>query len=114
MVKNNIHVWRYSGTSRREEVVINRLRIQHTYLTHSFLIPKREPPVCQTCGVKLTVMRIITESRKYEEKGIRTTYSIVRREYHISEQVCQPLGPDHQTCINLILFLKSTNHYGHL
>jgi len=65
---------------------------------------KREPPLCETYGVKITVMHI-TECREYEEK---------RREYNISKQVCQALEPDHQTCNKLISFLKTTNHYDHL
>ena len=41
----------YSGcTNRKDEVIINRLRIDHTRLTHSFTMENRpHPPLCDQC-----------------------------------------------------------------
>src|SRR5207253_2990668 len=36
--------------SRREEVVIARLRVGHTYLTHSYLLCGQVRPDCPMCG----------------------------------------------------------------
>jgi hypothetical protein len=36
-------------------VVILRLRLGHTYLTHGYLLRKELAPVCDTCHVPLTV-----------------------------------------------------------
>ena len=55
----------YSGcTNRKDEVIINRLRIGHTRLTHSFRMENRpHPPLCDQCegDHKLTVKHILIE-----------------------------------------------------
>ncbi|CAI6364210.1 unnamed protein product [Macrosiphum euphorbiae] len=61
-----------------------------------------EPPLCDTCRVPLTVKHIITECHKYNQ---------YRDQFHISEQICQALGPNPQDTNNLILFLKKSELY---
>ena len=55
----------YSGcTNRKDEVIINRLRIGHTRLTHLFRMENRpHPPLCDQCegGHELTVKHILIE-----------------------------------------------------
>ena len=55
----------YSGcTNRKDEVIINRLWIGHTRLTHSFRMENRShPPLCDQCGGdhELTVKHILIE-----------------------------------------------------
>ena len=47
--------------SRRDAVVINRLRIGHTRLTHLHLLTGEDLPTCQFCSVPLTVNHILLE-----------------------------------------------------
>ncbi|XP_025416330.1 uncharacterized protein LOC112687685 [Sipha flava] len=101
-IKNNTNLWTNSGLSRKDETTINRLRIGHTHLTHSYLMSNDEPPSCDTCRVPLTVKHIITECHKYNQ---------YRDQFHISEQICQALGPNPQDTNNLILFLKKSELY---
>ena len=55
----------YSGcTNRKDEVIINRFRIGHTRLTHSFRMENRpHPPLCDHCegDHELTVKHILIE-----------------------------------------------------
>ena len=55
----------YSGcTNRKDEVIINRLRMGHTRLTHSFRMENRpHPPLCDQCegDHELTVKHIWIE-----------------------------------------------------
>ena len=55
----------YSGcTNRKDEVIINCLRISHTHLTHSFRMENRHhPPLCDQCGGdhELIVKHILIE-----------------------------------------------------
>ena len=44
--------------SRSDSVLLNRLRIGHTRLTHSFLLSGDELPECGTCQCPLTVKHI--------------------------------------------------------
>ena len=46
---------------RKENTVLNRLHIGHSYLTHSFILRKEEAPVCVACDVVLTVKHILIE-----------------------------------------------------
>ena len=47
--------------SRRDTVLLNRLRIGHTRLTHSFLLSGDDLPECGTCQYPLTVKHILVE-----------------------------------------------------
>ena len=41
--------------TRKENTVINRLQIGHSYLTHIFILRKEEAPVCVACDAVITV-----------------------------------------------------------
>ena len=51
-----------SSLSRWDEVVINRLRIGHTWCTHSYLLSGADQPECTTCQCPpLTVKHVLVE-----------------------------------------------------
>ncbi|VVC45575.1 Hypothetical protein CINCED_3A021348 [Cinara cedri] len=52
--------------STRQEVVITRFKIGHSFLTHSHLISKDPPPTCNECLIDLTVQHIIQDCTKYQ------------------------------------------------
>ena len=43
-----------------------RLRISHTYLTHSYLLKGGEAPQCVSCNAPLTVEHILTDCTDLE------------------------------------------------
>ena len=47
--------------SRRDTVLLNRFRIGHTRLTHSYLLSGDDLPECGTCQCPLTVKHILVE-----------------------------------------------------
>ena len=47
--------------SRMEQVIISRLRIGHTRLTHSFILEQEQPPQCLTCQTPYTIKHILME-----------------------------------------------------
>jgi rhodanese-related sulfurtransferase len=53
--------------SRREELILNRLRIGHTYFTHSFIRKGEPPPQCVSCNCVFTVKHILLECSEYAE-----------------------------------------------
>lgn len=53
--------------NRRENVILTRLRIGHTQLTHSYLLEKTDPPKCQKCNQVLTVKHIIADCIGYDD-----------------------------------------------
>ena len=60
--------------TRKEDTVLNRLYIGHSYFTHSFLLKKEESPVCVACNTTITVKHI--SRKKYFEE--RSLYSLFR------------------------------------
>ena len=48
-------------TNRREEIVLARLRIGHSYFTHSYLLKGEEQPQCIPCNAPLTVKHLLVD-----------------------------------------------------
>ena len=46
-------------TNRKEETVMARLHIGHSFLTHSFLLKGEELPVCIGCDKRLIIEHIL-------------------------------------------------------
>ena len=47
------------SNTRKEDTVLNRLHISHSYLTHSFVLRKEEALVCVACNAAVTVKHIL-------------------------------------------------------
>jgi len=59
-VQPHLGEWKGANrSSRLEEVVLARLRIGHTRLTHSYLLKGEPAPICDLCGASLTVEHIL-------------------------------------------------------
>ena len=64
LISNNFHesLPRLSGkllSFCKENTVLTRLHIGHSYLTHSFILRKEEAPVCVACNTVLTIKHYI-------------------------------------------------------
>ena len=57
---------------RKDKVVLCRVRIGHTYLTHSYILWKDPPPQCEQCPFILTICHILVECNHFarERKNI--------------------------------------------
>ena len=53
--------------NRKEETVMARLHIGHSFLTHSFLLKGEEPPMCIGCDKHLTTEHILLTCSDYIE-----------------------------------------------
>ena len=51
--------------TRRGDVVLTRMRIGHTHLTHGYLMSKDHPPMCDLCNVQLSISHIFSVCHKY-------------------------------------------------
>ena len=49
------YVWRSCG----DEIIIHRLWIGHTFLTHEHLLKKESPPQCSACQTQLAVEHVV-------------------------------------------------------
>ena len=67
-IKATTKPWQSSSQkNRRQEVVLTRLRIGHSNITHGHLMctPHNPPPECDTCRVQVTIKHILAECTKY-------------------------------------------------
>jgi len=55
--------------------LLNRLRIAHSHLTHSYLLCGDDPPTCQSCGIPFTVKHTLVECTNLRD--IREKYFTV-------------------------------------
>ena len=46
---------------RKEEVVLSRLRIGHTYFFHSYILRREDPPECTTCQAIYSVRHVVID-----------------------------------------------------
>ncbi|KAJ8043407.1 hypothetical protein HOLleu_10473 [Holothuria leucospilota] len=60
---------------RRDDLVLTRARIGHTYLTHSYLLHGDERPYCIPCDCAVTVSHILVDCCEYSH--IRQKYYTV-------------------------------------
>ena len=68
-IKPNVGMCQSSlQNERRTEVVLSRLRIGHTFLTHSFLMstPHDNIPRCSTCQTTLTIKHLFEDCRAFQ------------------------------------------------
>ena len=69
--------------ARKENTVLNRLHIGHSYLTNSFILRTEQAPVCVACNAVITVKHILIEcadlleirKKHFEERSL---YSLFR------------------------------------
>ena len=58
--------------SGREELVLARLRIGHSHLTHAYLLKREDQPECITCDCAFTIKHILIDC--FEFGDIRPQY----------------------------------------
>ena len=88
---NSSHPWKYSDMARSREVILCRLRIGHTRLTHGFLMNRDPQPFCEDCLVPLTVKYFMIECPSLSDK--RDQHFLNCRDSNGSYSLSNILGP---------------------
>ena len=71
-IRDNTHPWpSWSQYGRKTSIILTRLRIGHTLLTHGFLMDQSHLPYCNDCLVPLTAMHFMAECPSYSEVRLR-------------------------------------------
>lgn len=109
-VKDNVKLWPSSSVpNRKYEVILTRLRIGHTLLTHGHLMEGRPRSFCDDCLVPLTIEHILVECPSYQEERARLVGpAMIRRNITIKDFLAEPqVGSFNIT--GLMTFLRNTN-----
>ncbi|XP_055939426.1 uncharacterized protein LOC129969045 [Argiope bruennichi] len=85
-VKPFIDLW-CSSLNRRCDVILTRLRIGHSRITHKYILLKQPPPACSRCGDSLTIRHILIECQ---------TLDSLRLKYFNTVVPCLPLLIGHE------------------
>ena len=108
-IKTKIGSWASSSRKNRlEEKALAKLRIGHTFLTHSFIFKHEEKPLCRPCNTQLTVKHILLYCRETEiHRRPLITYC---QRNHIPFDLSTLLGDEHPDLLQLLfVFLKATD-----
>ena len=98
-IRSQVVPWPSSfNACRRVEVILTRLRIGHTYLTHNFILEGSSVPECVHCGCVLSVEHILVHCSMFLNQ---------RRRFHLDgKSVAEILG-DEIDVDNLVGYLQS-------
>ena len=89
--------------SRKEEVILSRLRIGHTKLTHSFIFDRDEQPECMACQTFYTVKHFLIECGDL---------TLARQEFYNVNNIKELF--DNVSVSDILSFLRETNLYSKL
>ena len=92
--------------TRREEIILCRLRIGHSYLTHRFFKAGEDPPECSSCQECLTISYIMVGCSEYIH--IRQRYYDVENLHELLDNVCPQLIIHFMKAAGLFLFILFT------
>lgn len=86
-------------SNRKEQVVLSRLRIGHTRLTHQHLFEGRNtaPPECIMCNLPMTVNHILFEC---------AAYNVKRRQFNVPDNPKAALGENISAVNRVLDFLR--------
>ena len=90
-----------SRENRAREVLLARLRLGHTRLTHSHIFDNSPSPKCTTCNEILTVEHILLYCRIYTTE--RQNILMCLRKLRLEPTLSNLLGDDHPEIINEII-----------
>ena len=76
--------------TRQEQTLYNRLRIGHTYLTHSYLLKDEDPLICIPCNSLLTVEHILISCIDFD---------IIRQNFYTASNLKDLFHNIHPKCI---------------
>lgn len=98
-IKNTTNSW-IPDLKRKDQIIINRLRIGHTRITDTYRLQRTAPPQCERCNTTLTVEHLIIVCTKYQN---------IRNTLDIPPTLHEALKDNIQTINKIIKYVTKTN-----
>ena len=113
-VKPQLRRWSSSyNKTRYKEVLLARLRIGHTRLTHEYLMNKEQQPICGECNSPLTVEHLMVHCPKYRAQRGECFPNLYK--YPINQRIVNILAEDKEFSSEQVFkFVKMTNLWQNL
>ena len=101
LIKPEIELWPSSySSSRLEEVILCRLRLGHTRITHGYLMSQTNRTMCDLCHIPISMPHILIDCPKF---------SLPRKIFGTNPTLKSILCEDKINKQNLLKFLKDLN-----
>lgn len=98
-IRDSARPWLTSTAQcRREEVLVCRLRLGHTRITHGYILEKASPPTCVSCNTPLSVKHILVDCPSFSHE---------RSLFNLKSSLPEILGDSPHSLHSLLSFLKS-------
>jgi len=101
-VKPSLRYCNFVHLNHWDAVILRRLRIGHTRLTHQYLLRREEPPQWPSCNCALTVVDIILECQQYNS---------VRQKYFSVPTLKELFDTDRVNFDDILSFLRDIHLY---
>lgn len=104
-IKETIDNWNTSNRkTRQEEIKLTRLRIGHSRMTHSYIINKTDPPICEKCrsNTQLTIDHIM---------AICPALQHLRDKHNLKQTTQENIKDDEAAVQNTMNYIKEANIY---
>ena len=96
--KEEINKWKTPcKLTRREKVVLTRLRIGHSHITSFHLLRGEQQPRCASCGVLLTIKHILLECNEFNQ---------TRQRLHVPNNLKKCLSNEKAEVKRTLTFIK--------
>ncbi|XP_076039458.1 uncharacterized protein LOC143024529 [Oratosquilla oratoria] len=107
-ITKNIHPWKYEIMPRKWEVIICRLRIGQSRLTHGYLMSGENQPYCEDSLITMTIKHLLVECPSYRELREHHFPNKKKRDgnYSLAKILGKELQYDYE---GVIKFLKEVN-----
>ena len=100
-IRKNVDRWESSyQINRKTEVVLSRLRIGHTHITHKFLLEGGSAPECVQCDQTLSVEHILVDCHLYDN---------ARRKFNLFRKSISEILGDDVDVGSIVQYLKEIN-----
>ena len=97
-IKEEINKWKTPcKLTRREKVVLTRLRIGHSHITSFHLLRGEQQPRCASCGVLLTIKHILLECNEFNQ---------TRQRLHVPNNLKKCLSNEKAEVKRTLTFIK--------